>query len=672
MFSPLQVGPVTLRNRIALPPLSTYYSGTGRFVSERLIAYYRERALGGVGLITTEQHIGVSGTLFRSNCLTAFEPEAVPGLAAAGEAVHEHGAKLFVEILAPGAWDFCDRSLDDWHVSRGPSAMYVEHEGSYVAAMSAADIRRNVADLAATARNVLTAGLDGVTIHGAHGYLPQQFMSPVLNRRTDAYGGSAANRVRFNIEAGEAIREAVGDALALGIRLSIDERKGGAGVEESAVLEMVDIMVDAGVFDFFDVSIGGLGLHHLTVAPMSVEEGFLLPQGKAVKQVVGGRAKVFIVGKIRRLAMAEQALADGAGDVVGMGRALLADPHLVRKTLEGRAGEVARCIGAAACSAQPMTNCQLNPTTGRELRWGGLAVDRAASSRRVLVVGGGPAGLRLAGTAAARGHDVVLVERDDELGGHLNEIKLLPTRGDWQMAIDDLVYRATRHGVEMRLGVEATPLLVASEDRDVVVVAAGARWPTSGYSWLPADIGGVRPGGPRVVDVGQAARQAAADPKAFGRRVLVVASSGGYLPLGLAELLAGGGAELEVISQRPTVTDGVLFDDIPLLMSRLARLGVRWHGDTRIVSVEDGVVVLADVFGGEPWGERQVDTIVLALPKQPRNALYDALVPSAEAPQVERGEANGDGPEVHVIGDALAPRHLRVSIYEGEKLAREL
>lgn len=656
IWSPIDVGAVTLRNRIAVPPISVRYHGADRFISDRHIGYYAERARGGVGLITTEQQLVDSQTEFRPSTLIAYDERAIPGFARAAETVHEHGAKMFVELLAPGAWDGAT-TLDGWHVNRGPSAMFIAPRvGEYVRALDQTDIDRLLTDYARSARNVQRGGLDGVEVHGAHGYLPQQFMSPVLNRRRDRYGGSLRNRAQFAIEVAEAIRGAVGDGLAVGIRLSIDEFQGpGNGVCEEEMLEIIDAIADQRLYDFFDISCGGLSLMHLTIAPMNVADGFLLPQGKAVKAVVGDRAKVFVVGRIRGLDLAERALCEGAADVVCMARAHLADPLLVQKERDGRADEIIRCVGANACSGggpgtEQGVNCMLNPATGREYAAPWARHARAAPSRTVVVVGGGPAGLKLAGVAARRGHAVTLIERDCELGGHLNDIRRLPTRGPWRMAVDDLAWVARKHGAEIRLGAEATAAALREHAAEVIVCATGSHWRVPERS----DEGDA----PARVDIGSAIRSAAEDPSCLGGHVVIVDEVGGYLALGLAEMLAIGGCRVAVITSRSLLGSGLAESgDAPYLMPRLVALGVELSSQTTMSLTSAGLTA-ASVWGGPSRLVEGVSTVVYALPKVPNDELFNELRDVAA--------------EVHLIGDALSPRHTRFAIYEGELLARAL
>jgi hypothetical protein len=523
-------------------------------------------------------------------------------------------------------------------------------------------IREVAEDFGQSAANLQLAGIDGVEIHGAHGYLVTQFLSPAFNRRTDEYGGTPRNRCRFAIELAEAVRERVGREYTLGMRLSYDEFIGDAGITPGLSDEYLDVFAGTGLFDYFNISCGSYHSLHYAVAPMgSVSEGFLVPYGERAKEVVGDRAKIFVVGRIRSLAMAERIVAQGAADMVAMMRMQIADPFHVRKTQEGREDEIVRCVGANECLAASVADreltCTVNPAAGRERRWGEGTLRRAERPRRVVVVGGGPAGMRAAGTAARRGHDVVLLEREGELGGHLRLLSLLPSREQWRDAVEDLARPLERHGVDVRLGVEATARTLG--DAEATVFATGATWDRDGFTSFRPDREGI-PGadGSSVTDVEAAAWRALDDPESLGARVLVYDDTGTYLPLGLAEVLAAARVAVEVVTRHPVVGDGLMKSlDAAWVLPRLVQAGVLLTPNEFPERIDGREVELYEV-----WGQRrrtvEADTVVLAMLRTPADALYRELRDAL--------------PEAHRIGDCLAPRQAAEAIYEGEKLGRAL
>ena len=513
-------------------------------------------------------------------------------------------------------------------------------------------------------KHVQLSGLDGVEIHGAHSYGIAQFLSPFYNRRTDEYGGSVRNRCRFAIEVAEAVREAVG-AFTVGIRLSFDEFMGEAGITGDQGEEILDILADTGLFDFFDMSGGNYHNLHWAVAPMSVEDGFMIPFGERAKQVVGDRAKVFIVGRIRTIDMAADIVANGQADMVCMTRAHITDPALVNKAREGRKHETQICVGANECILrnfqQRDIHCLVNPVTGREEEWGTGTLESVAAdqAKKVVVVGGGPAGMKAAAVAGRRGHDVVLLEQSDELGGHINRIKHLPTRTAWQDAIDNLVTEMTVGNVEVRTGVTASKDVLDAEAPDAVICATGSTWDCTGFSTSRPDRDEL-PGAQQdnVIDIGTAISRALESATGLGERVLILDDTGEYLPLGLAEQLADARVAVEVICPRAVVGENVAGAlEAGHVYPRLEGKGVVLTANAYIESVNDGEAEVYSVWGG--WRRvEEVDTVVLSLLRTPDDALF--------------GEIEDAYPEVHQIGDAVAPRRTIVAIYEGERVGRAL
>jgi NADPH-dependent 2,4-dienoyl-CoA reductase/sulfur reductase-like enzyme len=422
------------------------------------------------------------------------------------------------------------------------------------------------------------------------------------------------------------------------------------------------VLARAGVYDFFDVSVGSSHSEHFTIAPMSVEEGFTLEFAKRAKRLLADRAKLFIAGRVVSPAMASRAIADGAADVVAMSRAHLADPHLVNKTIAGRPHEIVRCIGANVCVGRALRGepvaCVLTPATGREAEWRELA--SAAARRRVVVVGGGPAGLRAGAVAAARGHDVVVHELRDRPGGHLDRIAWLPTRAGWGTAVEDLVSALARHGAVLELGSEVDAELLERHRPDVVLVATGSSWDTSGESAQRPELPGVARGdGDAVLGLDTALDIARCDPTGLGRRVVIADETGSYAPLGLAETLAAAGVDVDVVTPNSEIGhEATIYLEAPHILPRLRHLGVGLRSGYAVEAIEQSVVRLADVWAGETVVLDGVSTLVLAIGRIPRDGLFHELRERL--------------PEVHCVGDALSPRPTEAVIYEAERLARAL
>ena len=381
IWRPLRIGATTVRHRIMVAPHGQAY-GENHQPSDRMVAYFAERARGGAALVGVEatsasRHLSGAqpGGATSGWRLTAWERRTIPAFARLADAVHEHDCRIFVQLSTGGVNDVGRAWIDDWHPVRGPSRVPSPIMNETPVALSSTDIDELTYDYGQSAANLQEAGIDGVEIHAAHGYLGMQFISPAFNKRTDAYGGSVANRCRFSIEAAEAIRGRVGDRMTVGMRLSFDEFIGEAGVTPELAEKCLDVLAATGLFDYFSISCGSWYSLHRTVPPMgSAPEAFLAPYAKRAKRVVGDRAKVFLAGRVLDLDAAERVLADGAADMVAMVRAHLADPFLVQKTREGRQREIVRCAGTNECMAAPakgrQVTCVVNPSAGRERVWG--------------------------------------------------------------------------------------------------------------------------------------------------------------------------------------------------------------------------------------------------------------------------------------------------------------
>lgn len=662
IWQPLDVGPVRLKHRIMVSGHTQLY-GKGGTLSERHLGYYRARAEGGAALLILEQQ-GVHPAVmsYHAGC-GSWDAAVIPWYERLAGAVHPHGCKQFVQLFASGAQgrgtQYIDHFTPLWSASGIPSAISNEKP----LAMEQVHIDELVEGFARSAENVKRAGLDGAEVHAAHSQLIGEFLSPAFNKRSDRYGGNVRARCQIAIEIGEAIRRRVGLDFCVGIRLSADEYLGDAGITLEQTEEQLEVLAATGLFDFFDISGGGYHTLHIAVAPMDrMPEGFLAPAAERAKRVVGNRGKIFVVGRVLDLDTAEEIVAKGAADMVAMTRAHMADPAIVRKSLEGRTREITRCVGANVCIKRLIDNvevtCVMNPSMGREDTRGEL--EPAATRRDVLVVGGGPAGMRVAATAAGRGHRVRLWERGDALGGHLLTWARLPDRRGWSVAIDNLSRPIEDRGVEVELGREADRDAALGASADCVVMATGSSWDPKGLSAYRPDRDAI-PGWEQehVLDLGTATRRALEDPAALGRRVLMIDESESYPPLALAQLLAESGVAVEIVSPRAVVGGDTLKSlEMLHLFPKLKALGVSWRSQHFVESIAEDRVLLYNLFGGDPFAAEPADTVVLSLFREPDTALYNAVVGGLAA--------------LHRVGDCLTPRALEAVIHEADELGRAL
>jgi 2,4-dienoyl-CoA reductase-like NADH-dependent reductase (Old Yellow Enzyme family) len=644
--------------------MTLQYADDG-LISDRHLAFYRERASGGVALLFSEQLTAtpISGSPFAS-AIAAYDERQVKRFAAIAKTLRPYQTRFFAQLFAGGVVADGTLGLDEWGPVRGPSRIGGS-SGAVPVPLEPDELAQIAADFALSADHVRAGSLDGVEVHGSHGWLVGQFLSPFYNRRDDRYGGSVANRCRLALEIGRAIRSAVGPTFPVGLSLSYDEMIGKAGITPEDTLGQLEVLSAEGVYDFFDLSIGSEYSEHFTIAPMDVEEGFALGFSARAKAAVGDRAAIFVAGRIVDPFMAARAIRDGAADMVAMSRAHLADAHLVHKALSGRAHEIRRCVGANVCVGRSLkgrpATCVLTPATGREAQWGAGSLRPLddVDCRRVVVIGGGPAGLRAGAVAAARGHEVVVHEQEAEPGGHLRDIGWLPTRQNWRRAVEDLVSELHRAGGRLVLGSPADAGVLERTPADVILVATGADWDTSGNSGFRPEQGipGVETG--RVLGLGTALRATQMNARSLGQRVVIVDETGEYAPLGLAEALAVIGVSVQLVTPHRSI--GSLAAErleTPHVLPRLRRLGVSFTVAHDVAAIRGATVELVDIAGGMPRVLHDIDSVVLAMRRLPRDDLYLALDRAAR--------------EVRRIGDALAPRTTAAVIHEAEAVARAI
>lgn len=644
LFSPLSIKRLTLRNRIASTPHSDGMAEDG-LVTERLIAYFQAKAVGGAGLVMGPAGGAVHPTSpTRAGGLELYRHEVAAGLARLAQTVHAAGAAYIPQLTH---WGRRGSSGDRPEPLLAPSAIPEPVSGENPRALDEHEIAEIVAGYTDAARRVEAAGADGADIVAFANHLPDQFWSPLSNRRGDRYGGSLENRIRFSLEVLDAIRRAVTPDFIVGLRISGDELiEGGLGPGE--LQEIAGHIARSGLLDYLSVS-GGAGM--TPWAQAAVVPGHWWPQGcyagyaKAMREIAGG-LPILYAGRVVRPEMAERLLADGACDLVAMTRAILTDPELPNKAREGRLAEIRHCVGANVCIGrrygqhQPVA-CIYNPSAGREREM--EPVLRARSARSIVVVGGGPAGLEVARVAAERGHRVVLFEAADTLGGHVLLEAAIPHRHELRGISDYYRRELARLGVETRLATQATPDMVRAERPDAVVVATGS---------VPALPEIALDGMPLV----------SADEVLAGRRldgsVLVWDDDGRYRGPGAALLLARQGAQVEIVT--PELHVGIRLDPSNLVpfYRHLFEAGVALTPNHVVSGVTGHGVRLRNVFTGAEVERAPVDALVVApLRRVPQDALYHALAATLEA---------------HLVGDASAARPTDKVILEAALLARRL
>jgi 2,4-dienoyl-CoA reductase-like NADH-dependent reductase (Old Yellow Enzyme family)/thioredoxin reductase len=658
VFEPLKIGPVEVANRLYMPPhgigVETPIPGQEayRAPAEDFAAYYAERARGGVALLFHSTLVGPIARQAWPIQATPWFSEAVPAYRRVAEAVHEHGAKLMAEIwyanfmahtwepLGPEAPIVGPSVTGDWVVPR------VAH------AMSKDEIRKFVAMNARAARHLQEAGYDGVEIHASHGTLVEHFISPSFNRRADEYGGTMENRLRILCEILEAVREEVGSEMALGIRINADELL-PSGYSADDARGMMEHLRATGLMDFvdLDVSVEPEQGHLMTTSFLEAKL-HNVERVAAVSPAVRPLAVLAGPGRLTSVAEAESLLERGIVDMVGAVRGLIAEPALVKHARDGHEDRSRTCIAANHCVDAGMLSgfgCAINPEAGKEIRWGSHTYARAPKSMSVVVVGAGPAGLEAAHIAAERGHSVRLLEATDRIGGQIDLWARIPGREHIRTLIDWYERRLQALDVEPEFGVTANADTILADRPDVVIVATGGRYSRRGDSgFTRAEIAGWdRPfvHTPEAIIGGEVT---------LAGKVVVLDEEGLHAGVGVAEIAAGGGAEVHLVTRKPSPAAHVGVH-LAYVLPRLVAAGVQMLPGNYVTAIGDNTVTLIELLTQRLHTIEQVDAVVLATMREPVNTLETL---------------EGVIPHVYVVGDALAPRGLRESTYEGYRFAR--
>lgn len=634
LWQPLTIGRVTARNRVFVAGHTTNL-GEHNLATERHVAYHRERARGGVGLIITEALRVHPTAAARDRTLGVFDDACIEPLSRVAAAVQAEGSLLFGQIMHIGrqANGALARTAS-WGASPQPWSIgaAVPHEMGPHEFMLLRDA------FASGARRVLAAGFDGLEVHLGHGHLLAQFLSPAVNRREDAYGGSLENRLRFPREVLERVIE-VADGAPVGIRISAEEFMDG-GIDPEAAIEMIAQLREDLPLAFLHVSHAAyVGQYSLStqMADMSFATGQFRPLAAAVKAAYPD-VPVFAVCRLDTIEVAAEVVANGEADMAGLTRAHIADPHLIAKARGSNAEPVRHCIACnQACIGRiehdlPMS-CVVNPEVGFEDEWERWrSVTPRPSPRKILVVGGGPAGMHAAIAARSRGHTVELIERSERLGGQIRYASALSHRGRFALLVDDLEHAVERAGIPVRLGETVTTETVADGDFDAVVLATGSRPdPRPGFTdvWSAID-----------------------DPDALGERIVVLDEDGNWAGAGTALHLAERGAEVHLVTPVAGLAWNVSFYVRLSLNPLLGAAGVRVR-PLRRVGLEEGNVLLQDVLTGE---REQLNGVTGLVHVGPRRAV-------AHLEQELR--ASGIAIDVVVAGDAYAPRTSFEAVFEG-------
>ena len=649
LWTPLQLGPVTTRNRIVFSAHLTNYARNGK-PTEQHSAYYAARAAGGAGLIITEEHSTHPTDWPYEKLIHGFHRDVIPGYRNITSAVHQHRTPIFAQINHNGGQASSMYSrLPVW----APSAVADPLFREVPKAVTQSDIDDIIAGYVTVAENCAEGGFDGIELQCSHSSIVRGFLSPATNKRTDQYGGSLVNRARLLLDISLAVRKAIGNDLALGVRLCGDEFiEGGTTIDEA--IEVAKLVEASGNVDYINTSIGvATASLFMIEASMHIPPGYATFIPSAIRKAVD--LPVVGVGRFKDPQQAERALADGHCDLVGVVRGQIADPDFAAKARAGATDDIRLCLSCnQECVGRMGLNrwlgCIENPQTGREAEWKATQhVKLSPTPTNVLVVGAGPAGLQAAIAAARNGHRVTVLEKEDAAGGQVRLAASVPNRAEFGDLIRNQLTECKRLGVSIEYGVSAWPGLVLERNAQHVVVATGAE-PQQPW-WVAGE--GVTIG---VADV-QHVLNGSADP--FGT-VVIIDEIGFHHATSVAELLADRGCNVEI------VTPGmVVGQDLGITLDMENWL-IRAHAKGIVQSTD---LVPMGLAGNEltllhhPTGTnntRTPDWVVLAVPPQPVEWLYNDLSSNSALREA--------GITISRVGDAVAPRRAHAAVIDGERI----
>lgn len=647
LFTPIRIGQTTIPNRVVFAAHLTNLAEEN-LPGPRLTAYYAERARGGCGLIITEEQSVHPSDWAYQKLIHGFDPQVIPRYRRMTRAVHEHGTRMFAQINHNGMQA---SSMYSRRPVLGPSPMVDPIHREMCKEIEQEEIAEIIRGYALVARHVREGGFDGAELQSSHSSLMRQFFSPYFNRRSDAYGGSLENRMRFALEVIAAVRAEIGRDFTLGIRLCGDELI-PAGLTLDDVREIARRLEATGQLDYINTSIGEFHNLYMVEGSMHTPPGYQLFISASIREAV--KLPVFCTGRIKDPVQAERILREGLADMVDVVRGQICDPAFTRKAREGRTEAIRLCISCNQyCIGRMGFNlslgCIQTPATGNELLFPSIPPPRPQTHKpRLIVVGGGPAGMQTAKVAAQRGYSVWLYEKQQELGGQINLITRVPGRVEFGDSSRNLQRDIIEAGVNIRTGVEVTAEMIEREQPDAVIIATGSR------PALPPIAGAELPFVATTWQVLQGEKSASP-----GDYVLLYDTIGFHQATSVAELLAERGCQVEVVTGQFYVGGDLgITLDLELWYRRALAKGVRLTANHFLASLGPHSATIINNYTGQP---RQIESVALAVMATPQTANDDLYM-----------QLQGKVKELYRVGDCVAPRRVEHAILDGERAARSL
>ena len=628
LFSPFQIKGCQLNSRIVMPPLASFLIADDGSMTDKAIEHYRKRASGGPAMVIVEAHATSPEGIVSNHQARIYDDRFIEGLSRISSVIRSEGAVPAIQLHHAG------RQTSARVIKRKPlgaSNLPCPTIKGEVEPLTYPEIKRIVREFGEAASRALQAGFQLIEIHGAHGYLLNQFLSRFSNDRTDEYGGTLEGRCRFSMEIVREVRAKVGPDFPLSFKISAQEFvPNGLTTEES--IELLKLIIPCGV-DMVQVSAGNDATPEWIAQPMFMEKACLSESAGQIRKAL--QIPVMSVGRINDPMVANAIIQEGKADLVCMGRGLLADPEMPKKAREGRIDDIRICIACNTCMEsifrRGRVECLVNPSLGREQE---MAIRPAAKPKKVMVVGAGPGGMEAAWVAAGRGHDVHLYERQSQVGGQLQMGSQTKYKKELLTLIRYQKRQADRFGVKFHLDTNVTPALIREVKPDVIILSTGS---------IPVV--------PRIPGIDKAIVQPLTEilngKKPEKRSTVVV--GGGATGCEVAHYLGDHQCSVTIVEQLPKIAEQMESMTRKVLLKQLRERNVRIMAGCRLSRIEDHGVYVTDADGKETFVE--AEAVVIAIGNRPDNTLYE--------------EIQSLGIEIRRIGDCLEPRSAKTAIYEG-------